>query len=68
MTFDFLTTYLIIATFYTIFSISFLVLEKEGYVDPIGLGIVSTIVAVFLGWLLFPILLFYNLVIRKTFI
>lgn len=68
MTFDFFTVYFGISLIYTIFSISFLVLEKEGFVDPIALGIVSVIVAVFLGWFLFPILLFYNLFIRKTFI
>jgi len=65
---DLTTIYLVIAMFYTIIAMTFSILEEEGFVNPVGAAIVSTIVGFFAGWILFPILLLYNLFIRKRII
>lgn len=68
MNFDLKLVYFCISSIYSVIGIAILLFKKDPLSDEILVTILSSLIGGFLGWLLFPILLFYNLFIRKTFI
>lgn len=65
---DLLTIYSIIATFYTMLSVTIKFLEEDISAPPVIIGLFSALFSIFIGWLFFPFLLIYNVFFKKTLI